>query len=237
MRRERSLGQLAAPFMAVLFAALLCAPVSPATADDASISPSVAGLFVGEEKRVEGRVNAAERDGNTVRLHVGTPPQEVTVSLIIGLLSTFPPEPERYYVGKTVRVAGTIRSFRGSTEVVLHDPASIQVVGEGATASAPPAASQAAPVAAVQAPPVAAVQPQPTAPAELPSAAPGPPPVAAIQEPAAEAHPVAEPANAPSLEALSERVRLLEARVRQLEHAARSGRPAAGKRPKHKPTH
>jgi hypothetical protein len=100
-----------------------------AAALDTSITPGVAGLFVGEEKIVEGPVSATECEANTVRLRVGTPPQSLTVSLIIGLLSRFPPEPERYYLGKTVRVVGTIRSFRGALEMVIHDPAHIEVAG------------------------------------------------------------------------------------------------------------
>jgi hypothetical protein len=229
MRRDRGSRRLAALFALGLLAALVLAPVSPAAADDASISPSVAGLFVGEEKQVEGRVTATERDGNTVRLHVGTAPQDLTVSLVIGLLSTFPPEPERYYMGKTVRVAGTIRSFRGSTEVVLHDPANIQVVGEAGSPSGLSAASQAPPAVASQPPPAAASQAPPVAALQ--------PPVAPSQAPAEEAGGAAEPSKPPSLEALNERVRALEERVRQLERAARSGHPAARKPQKRKPTH
>jgi hypothetical protein len=109
-----------------------------AVAPDDSIAPGVAGLFVGEEKIVEGPVTAAEREANTVRLRLGTPPQSLTVSLIIGLLSSFPPEPERYYLGKTVRVVGTIQSFRGAAEMVMHDPAHIEVAGGTTTTSDAP---------------------------------------------------------------------------------------------------
>jgi hypothetical protein len=109
-------------------------------AADVSIAPSVASLFVGEEKTVEGVVATAARDGNTVRLRLGTPPQDVSVSLVIGLLSNFPADPEHYYTGKTIRVTGTIRSFRGAAEIVVHDPAVLQVVGVAPPAAMPPAA-------------------------------------------------------------------------------------------------
>jgi len=72
-------------------------------------------------------VTVAERDANTVRLRLGHPPQTLTVSLIIGLLSKFPSDPERYYLGKTVRVFGMIHSFRGDLEIVIHDPALIEI--------------------------------------------------------------------------------------------------------------
>jgi hypothetical protein len=124
--------------------------VSRAASPDGAISASVAPLFVGEEKIVEGKVTAAERDANVVHLRFGAAPQALTVSLVIGLLSDFPREPERYYLGQTVRVAGTIRSFKDRPEIVVHDPANIklvaaptQQVSERAPA-APPGAEDAA---------------------------------------------------------------------------------------------
>jgi hypothetical protein len=112
----------------------LCGPCAAATADG-SITAGGAALFVDQEKIVEGPVTDAERDASTVRLRLGYPPQALTVALIIGLLSKFPPEPERYYLGKTVRVVGTIRSFRGSVEMVIHDPADIEVADAPRTGS------------------------------------------------------------------------------------------------------
>ncbi len=110
-------------------------------ARDVSIAPSVARLFVGQEKVVEGLVTAAAREGNTVRLRLGRPPGDLTVSLVLGLLSKFPPDPEHYYTGQTVRVAGTIASFRGTPEMTIREPADIAVVGDGVPAA--PAASAA----------------------------------------------------------------------------------------------
>jgi len=116
--------------------------VSRAASPDGAISASVAPLFVGEEKIVEGKVTAAERDANVVHLRFGVAPQALTVSLVMGLLSDFPREPERYYLGQTVRVAGTIRSFKDRPEIVVHDPANIKLVGaptQQVSERAPPA--------------------------------------------------------------------------------------------------
>ena len=99
-----------------------------AAAGDQAIAPSVAALFVGESHVVEGTVTGAARDGTVVRLRFGDGPQDLTVSLIIGLLSDFPPDPEHYYPGNTVRVAGRIRSFRGAPEIVVRDVTDIRVV-------------------------------------------------------------------------------------------------------------
>jgi hypothetical protein len=115
----------------------------PAVASETTIAASVASLFIGQEKIVEDTVTSAERDGNVVHLRLGRPPQDLSVALIIGLLSSFPPDPEHYYLGKPVRVAGVIRSFRGVTEMEIHDPARIQVVATaGVSVVNPPVATR-----------------------------------------------------------------------------------------------
>jgi DNA/RNA endonuclease YhcR with UshA esterase domain len=113
-----------------------------AASRDAAIAANVAPLFVGEEKIVEGTVTAAEREGSVVYLRFGSAPHSLTVSLVIGLLSNFPSEPERYYLGKAVRVVGLIRTFRDRPEIVIHDPADITLVD-----ALPPAVSERAAVA------------------------------------------------------------------------------------------
>ncbi len=122
--RHFHLGWLAAFALGLLLG--LDVPGSAST-PDTPITAGVAALFVDQEKIVEGPVTVAERDANTVRLRLGHPPQTLMVSLIIGLLSKFPPDPESYYLGKTVRVFGTIHSFRGELEMVVHDPALIEI--------------------------------------------------------------------------------------------------------------
>jgi hypothetical protein len=108
--------------------AFLAAGAECAHAMEAPIAVGVAPLFIGEEKVVEGVVTAVEKDVNVVTLRLGTPPQSLTVSLIIGLLTRFPPHPEVYYAGKTVLVAGKIEKFRDELEMTVRDPARIEVL-------------------------------------------------------------------------------------------------------------
>jgi hypothetical protein len=129
---------------AVALAALICLSLGAA---DTAIAPAVANLYVGEHRVIEGPVTAARRDGNTVHLDLGTSPQDLAVSLVIGVLSHFPDVPEQYYLGKTVRVSGQIQSFRGVPEVILHDASEIEVIGGrpatlGASAPAPQAGGE-----------------------------------------------------------------------------------------------
>jgi len=121
----------------VTAAALLVglAGVCRAAPPDAPIAASVAALFVGQEKIVEDTVEAAQRDGNVVRLRLGKAPHALTASLVIGLLSDFPADPEHFYLGKSVRVAGVIESFRDTPEIVVHDAAHIRLSSRVAAAA------------------------------------------------------------------------------------------------------
>jgi len=134
--------------------ALVCARGAAA---QPPIAPRVAGLYVGQERVVEGKVVAAQREGNTVWLRFGHAPQDFVVTLSLGLLSDLPAKPEEAYVGKTVRVAGTIKSSRGVPEIVLRDATNIEIVEPG-SASARPAPPAAAPaVGAAPLPPASAL--------------------------------------------------------------------------------
>jgi hypothetical protein len=101
-----------------------------------SIAPNVAPLFVGEQVVVEGLVRSSERDGNVVRLRLGKSPRDISVALVLGLLTDFPEAPEEYFLGERVRVAGVVDSFRGRVEMVIRDPRNIRVVG--VPSSSPP---------------------------------------------------------------------------------------------------
>lgn len=195
---------------AVSFCLLLSSSPVWAAAKEPPIAANVAGFFVGEEKIVEDTVTAAERDGSVVHLHLGKPPQELRVSLIIGLLSTFPAAPEKYYLGKTVRVVGMIHSFRGAPEMDVHDAADIQLAGTSAPPPGMPKALAAPPVAT---PPAAAVPAAPAAPAPLAAAPPAPaaPEVTAVRLTPEEALLLRR------IDELNVRLLELERRVRKLE--------------------
>lgn len=105
--------------------------VLPASAPAGSvIDANVAPLYVGQEAIVEGVVTAAVRDGYVVRLSLGDGPQPLRVQLVLGMLSRFPAQPENYYLGKTVRVAGKITEFRGQAEIVVREPHNIALSSE-----------------------------------------------------------------------------------------------------------
>ena len=122
----------------VLLSAPLGAMIAslPVAAGDMPISATVAGLYIGREQVVEERVESAQRLENTVQLRLGPTDQSLTVFLVIGLLSRFPAHPDQHYLGKEIRVSGTIESFRGVPEITVNDPDHIQVVDRSAASSA-----------------------------------------------------------------------------------------------------
>jgi hypothetical protein len=119
------------------------------------IDATVAGLYVGQPVVLEGVVTSTAREGNVVHLRVGAPPQSVTVTLIEGLLSNFPPAAEQFYAGKRVRVGGIVQQFRGTLEIRLLNVSGIQIYEPGQAVPAA-AASGVAPLTAPVAPPPAA---------------------------------------------------------------------------------
>lgn len=104
-----------------------------------SVEPDTPGIQV-----VTGTVRRARVDGSVVRLAFDEDPGSVRIILLLGWLSHFPPDPAHYYLGKTVRVRGVVKSFRGAPEISVRDAADITVLGqsEGAAGSAETAADE-----------------------------------------------------------------------------------------------
>jgi len=201
----------------------VCAPALTASE---SIDISVAGLYVGETKVVEAAVTATDHENNVVRLRLGAPPHVLVVSLVQGLMSDFPPSPEQYYAGKTVRVAGMIRSFRGELEITLHSSADIQIVEPGVAPGHNEVQAPAAAAPTLHTPPAAAnattaIGPAPVAPA--PVAAPS---NVQLQQLEQRVHTLEGAVSAPPIAATpaedSTKLRQLEQRLQQLEAAAQA---------------
>jgi len=95
-----------------------------------------ASQYIGERQVVEGTVTDVHREGKVVRLAFGPDPKGFTVALIFGLLREVPPDIERVYQGRTIRVEGKIRSFHGAPEVLIQDLTLIEFVD--ATPTPPP---------------------------------------------------------------------------------------------------
>ena len=95
---------------------------------------SKATQFVGKWKTVEGPVLGAHfantSRGQPTFLNVGRAyptPERFTVLIWGSDRAKFPQPPETMYVGHTIHVKGEIVLYKGSAEIVVRDPAHIEV--------------------------------------------------------------------------------------------------------------
>ncbi len=120
--------------IALAAVALTCAGAEPVWTQN--IQSHDASQYVGERQVVEGTVTDVRREGKVVRLAFGPDPKGFTVALIFGLLRDVPPDIDRVYLGRTIRVEGKIRSFHGAPEVLIQDLTLIEFID--ATPTPPP---------------------------------------------------------------------------------------------------
>ena len=127
--------------MAILIAIFWPEPSAPETLPTPSkivIPWDEAGSYIGEIKIIEGPVVDAAFNihsmGKPTFLYIGKPyPDPDRINVVIWsdqkgeFVQEFPPNPETYLLGKTVRVRGFITD-KGFREIVLTHPANIWVI-------------------------------------------------------------------------------------------------------------
>ncbi|PJB99637.1 MAG: hypothetical protein CO077_00640 [Candidatus Nealsonbacteria bacterium CG_4_9_14_0_8_um_filter_35_12] len=89
-----------------------------------------AGNYYGKEMIVEGKIVATYRSKtNTVFLNFEKPYPDQCFSTVIFSSDQykFVQNPENYYLNKTVRVRGQIKEYQGKPEIILEDPAQIEI--------------------------------------------------------------------------------------------------------------
>lgn len=100
-------------------------------ADDI-IPASRAREFSDQLVTLEGTVSATRKDGRNTFLTFGpaaTPELSVAITPPL-LLSEFPPQPEKFYQGKTLRVTGRLYLVRGQPQMLVSAADRIEVVSD-----------------------------------------------------------------------------------------------------------
>ncbi|HZP39933.1 MAG TPA: hypothetical protein VFD84_00315 [Candidatus Binatia bacterium] len=145
-----------------------------------------AGAHVGDIVTVEGDVVGAHTSGSTCVLEFATDdPSAFRAILVVPIVSSLPPEPERLYVGKRVRVSGRVQRFEGRPEMVLRGPSQIEVVDLGGAPGLAAAPREPAPPPGETPGLSPAASHPPPAPVAAPTAVPATPPVTAAPSVAA----------------------------------------------------
>lgn len=96
------------------------------------IPASRAREFSDKMVTIEGTVTATRKDGRNTFLAFGpaaTPELSVAIAPPL-LLSEFPPQPEKFYQGKTLRVTGRVYILRGQPEMLISAADRIEVVSD-----------------------------------------------------------------------------------------------------------
>ena len=75
-------------------------------------------------------LKAAKVRGVQVRGMMELNPYGGSSSNIDVFFSKWPEPPDVYYGGKVIRVAGLIEKYRGWSEIIVHDPEEIEIVGD-----------------------------------------------------------------------------------------------------------
>ena len=98
--------------------------------DDGGIVPwQRAAKHVGEYATVEGIVVASRRTEKVCFLNFHPDWQtSFTAVIFASRFDAFPPEPEKHYRGRTVRVSGYIKDYEGKPEIILDSPDQIEVI-------------------------------------------------------------------------------------------------------------
>jgi len=90
-----------------------------------------AGKYLGRELIIEGKIADAYCDSksNTVFLNFEKPyPGQCFSGVIFSSnLYKFVQNPEDYYLGKTVRIMGEVKEYKGKPEIILENPSQIEV--------------------------------------------------------------------------------------------------------------
>ncbi len=107
--------------------------------------------YAGQEITVEGDIVHTYDSGKVTFLNFDEDYRN-TLTLVIfpSLYDQFPQKPADYFKGKQVRVTGQVKMYEGSPEIVIEDPAQIQVVGDDVSLGRPVTP---APAPAAQSPP------------------------------------------------------------------------------------
>lgn len=90
---------------------------------------------VGEHVTVQGEIVRTYDTGKVTFLNFDDDYRNtLTLVLFPGIYDAFSRPPASYFEGKTVRVTGEVKLYEGAPEIIIEDPAQIQVVGEVASA-------------------------------------------------------------------------------------------------------
>lgn len=93
------------------------------------ISWENAHKYYGKYVTVEGQIVDTHNSGKACFLNFHPDWKKYFTAVIFASdFSKFPPQPEKYYEGKKVRVTGVIKKYQGKPEIILNNPSQIKII-------------------------------------------------------------------------------------------------------------
>jgi DNA/RNA endonuclease YhcR with UshA esterase domain len=88
-----------------------------------------AGEYIGKPVTVEGKIVKTHRADKLAFLNFAMN-HEATLAIVMfeRIFDKFPESPEKYFLHKTVRVTGNVKEHKGRPEIIVTDPARIEIV-------------------------------------------------------------------------------------------------------------
>ena len=88
-----------------------------------------AARHMGQHVTVEGKIVGTHNSGKACFLNFHPDyKRHFTAVIFASAYGRFPPDPERHYSGKRVRITGFVKDYQGKPEIVLNDPSQVEVL-------------------------------------------------------------------------------------------------------------
>ncbi len=104
-----------------------------------------AAAYEGQQVTVEGLVVDSYKSNSVIFLNFSDDRSQFKAVIFQRDWSKWPQSPETLLLGQTVRISGPVKLYEGTPEIIVNDPAQVEIVGQAAVAGTPGGASVAAP--------------------------------------------------------------------------------------------
>ncbi len=101
------------------------------------ISWQDAAAYEGQQVMVEGLVVDSYKSSSVIFLNFSSDRSQFKAVIFQRDWSKWPQSPEQLLLGQTVRISGPVKLYEGTPEIIVNDPAQVEVVGQPVVAGTP----------------------------------------------------------------------------------------------------
>lgn len=158
-------------------------PSRPGAPGSEAIPWQEAEAYIGQQGTVQGKVIATHNTGKVVFLNFSPDYQHTLTAVIFpDDWDKFPRPPEELFYGQLVRITGLIEEYKGAPEIIIREPAQIEIIADTARPPCPPCPTEEPQAITPPSTPRATPIPQAVAPTNTPTVTLTPPKVIPFEE-------------------------------------------------------